>query len=198
MILEFVQLGPGKDPVDGVEDVTFEAGGAGHRRDGRVRRFLDDLVEHLLVLGQRSGDEQPSAGLEDTVRLTERKVQVGGVVDGEGAGHQVEGILCKVERLVEIQKDEIDARAAFLVFCACLVEQLFGEIPTDDFCPAFSIIVEQERQLACAAAHVENAHAGLGFKQIVRPLVDISGTVFFVNIDAGEQVPGSFLIVDFH
>ena len=51
MILEFVQLGLGKDSVNRIEDVAFEARGTGHGWDGCVRGFLDNVIEHLLVLG---------------------------------------------------------------------------------------------------------------------------------------------------
>jgi hypothetical protein len=63
VILELVQFGLGEDLVNGVEDIALEAGGPRHGRDGRASGFLDDVVEHLLILGQWAGDEKPSARL---------------------------------------------------------------------------------------------------------------------------------------
>ena len=45
-------------------------------KDRGIGCFLDDVIEHLFILGQGTGDEELSAGFDDAVCLTKGKAQV--------------------------------------------------------------------------------------------------------------------------
>jgi hypothetical protein len=69
------------------------------------------------------------------------KLQIRSVVYREGACTQIETIVRKVERFVEIQELKVNIRAALLVLGARLFEQFLREISTNDFGAPFSIEV---------------------------------------------------------
>src|ERR1051325_155566 len=74
MIFKGVQFSLGEGSVNCVEDFPLEAGGAGHWWNGGICRFFDDVIEHLLVLGQWTGDEEPPTRFNHAMRLAKREV----------------------------------------------------------------------------------------------------------------------------
>ena len=115
MILEFMQLCFGKDFVNCIEDITLEARRTRHGWDRHICCFLDDVIEHLLVLRQWTGDKKPAARLNNPMGLTKCKVEIGSVIDRERTGAKVKDIVREVEWLIKIQKLKINIRSAFAI-----------------------------------------------------------------------------------
>ena len=130
--------------------------------------------------------------------FAEGEIKVRGVIDRKRGGTQVEGVVCKLEFLVEIQKLEIYVRADFFILGARFIKQFFGEISAGEFCAAFDIIIKEEAQFARAAAYIQNIHACLRLEQFVRPHVNVGSAVLLVDVNSHQQIFAGFLINNFH
>ncbi len=189
----------GEHGADDRQELAFIARGAGHGRDGLIVRGLaDHIVEKLLIGGHGAGEEHAPAGFEHAVHLTHREGHIFGVVDGKAAGGEIEAVVFEGEGFVEVQIHKGDAGAAFGVFGAGLGQQFLVHVAAGDSGAALEVGVIREALFACAAAHIQNIHAGLKFEQIEHPGVNVTPAELVVDVDAGGQIAGGFLIVNFH
>ncbi len=121
-----------------------------------------------------------------------------GVIDGEAAGNQIELIVLQRKASVEIQVDEFHLVAGLFILFASLPKQVGGDVAAGDVRIAVEGVIKRKALLSGAAADIQDFHTRLERQCFEHPLVNVATAKFVVNVDAGQQIGGGSLIIDFH
>ena len=114
---------------------------AWHQGNGLAGGFPDDVIKELFIFGHGPGSEKPAAWSGHPVHLFDGERHVFSIINGKAAGNKIKKVTGKGKFLIEIQEDELHTGITAAIFGACLIEQVFRDIPAGDFCITFEIVI---------------------------------------------------------